>query len=95
MKIKNYYVYILSCKDGSFYTGYTTSLEKRVQQHKKGRGARYTHIHGAVRLIHSEVFATRGEAMRREKQIKRLTHFEKAKLFETQKDSDRAPDAAN
>lgn len=81
MKAKNYYVYVLSCEDGSFYTGYTTSLERRIQLHRRGRGARYTHIHGAVRVIHWEVFATRSEAMRRERQIKRFTHDQKARLF--------------
>ena len=82
MKAKKYYVYVLSCEDGSFYTGYTTSLERRIQLHRRGRGARYTHIHGAVRVIHWEVFATRSEAMRRERQIKRLTHDQKARLFQ-------------
>jgi putative endonuclease len=80
-KAKNYYVYVLSCEDGTFYTGYTTSLERRIRLHKKGRGARYTHAHGAVKVIHREVFATRSEAMRRERQIKRLTHEQKARLF--------------
>lgn len=82
MKAKNYYVYVLSCDDGSFYTGYTMSLEKRIQLHKKGKGARYTQVHKAVRMIHYEVYATRSEAMRRERQIKRLTHKQKEKLFQ-------------
>jgi putative endonuclease len=80
VKPKSYYVYVLCCEDGSFYTGYTTCLEKRLQSHRAGRGARYTHQHGVVRLVHSETFATRGEAMRRERQVKRLTHSEKEKL---------------
>jgi putative endonuclease len=45
-----------------------------------GRGARYTQQHGVVRLVHSEAFATRAEAMRRERQVKRLSHSEKEKL---------------
>lgn len=79
--MKDYYVYIISCKDGSFYTGYTTSLESRTQLHKKGRGARYTHIHGAEKVVYYEVFTTRSEAMRREKQIKQLTHDQKVRLL--------------
>jgi len=80
VKSKSYYVYVLRCEDGSFYTGYTTCLGKRLDSHRAGRGARYTQQHGVVRLVHSEVFATRGEAMRRERQVKRLSHFEKEKL---------------
>ena len=78
---RRFYVYVLSCEDGSFYTGYTTSLEKRLRLHKSGKGALYTHIHGAVKMTHYEVFATRSAAMRRERQIKRLTHHQKAKLL--------------
>jgi putative endonuclease len=81
VRVKIYYVYILSCRDHSFYTGYTNSLERRIKLHKKGIGARYTHIHGVDKIIHWEVFATRSEAMHRERQIKRLTHDQKAKLF--------------
>ena len=84
MKLKNYYVYVLCCEDGSFYTGYTSCLDKRLQSHRVGRGARYTHQHGVVRLVHSETFSTRAEAMRRERQVKRLTHSEKEKLQASQ-----------
>jgi putative endonuclease len=80
VKSKSYYVYVLRCEDGSFYTGYTTCLGKRLESHRSGRGARYTQQHGVVRLVHSEAFATRAEAMRRERQVKRLSHSEKEKL---------------
>ena len=80
VKARNYFVYVISCSDGSFYTGYTTSLEKRIQLHKKGRGARYTQVHGANELVYHETFVTRREAMQRERQIKRLSHEEKRSL---------------
>jgi putative endonuclease len=80
VKARNYFVYVISCNDGSFYTGYTTSLEKRIQLHKKGRGARYTQVHGVDELIYQEMFVTRREAMQRERQIKRLSHEEKKSL---------------
>ena len=80
MRRKNYFVYIISCNDGSFYTGYTTCLEKRIQLHKMGRGARYTQSHGFGELIYKEILVDRGEAMKRERQIKRLSHEEKRLL---------------
>ena len=82
MKAGNYFVYVISCNDGSFYTGYTTCIEKRMQLHKKGRGARYTQVHGVKELVHQETFVTRKEAMQRERQIKKLSHEEKESLRE-------------
>ncbi|RLI43929.1 GIY-YIG nuclease family protein [Candidatus Bathyarchaeota archaeon] len=75
-----YHVYILLCKDGSYYTGYTKDLESRLEQHMLGKGARYTRMHKPEKLVYLEAFATRREAMIRERQIKRLTHDEKLKL---------------
>ncbi|MCJ7759628.1 GIY-YIG nuclease family protein [Candidatus Bathyarchaeota archaeon] len=82
MKARNYFVYVISCNDGSFYTGYTTCLEKRMQLHKKGRGARYTQVHGVNELVHQETFVTRREAIQRERQIKKLSHEEKKLLHD-------------
>ena len=75
-----FYVYILQCEDRSFYTGYCKNLKSRVNSHIKGKGARYTRIHRAKKLVYSEEFATRIEAMRRERRIKRLSHDQKARL---------------
>jgi putative endonuclease len=82
VKARNYFVYVISCNDGSFYTGYTTCIEKRMQLHKKGRGARYTQVHGVNELVHQEAFVTRKEAMQRERQIKKLSHEEKESLHD-------------
>lgn len=75
-----YYVYVLLCDDGSFYTGYAKNVEFRFKQHKKGLGARYTRMHGSKKIVYVEKFYTRREAMRREKAIKSLSHKEKQKL---------------
>jgi putative endonuclease len=76
-----YFVYILRCTDGSYYTGYTKDVKKRFELHKKGRGAHYTRIHDPEKLVYVEQFSTRGEAMRRERKIKTLDHNKKHKLI--------------
>lgn len=76
-----YYVYVLLCKDGSYYTGYAKDLKHRVEQHKKGRGARYTKIHEAEKMVYVEKFGSRSEAMKRERRIKSLSHSEKQRLI--------------
>ena len=79
-----YYVYILLCKDGSYYTGYAKDLKHRVEQHKKGQGARYTRIHEAEKMVYVEEFNSRSEAMKRERRIKSLSHGEKQRLINSQ-----------
>ena len=74
------YTYVLRCADGTFYTGWTTDLERRVAAHNAGKGARYTRSRRPVALCHWEAFATREEAMRREAAIKRMSRQEKAAL---------------
>ncbi|MEM2921525.1 MAG: GIY-YIG nuclease family protein [Candidatus Bathyarchaeia archaeon] len=76
-----YCVYVLLCEDGSYYTGYTTSLQRRLMLHEKGRGAKYTRAHRAMKIVHAEYFETRREAMKRERQIKRLPRDRKKELF--------------
>lgn len=75
------YTYILRCKDGSLYTGWTNDLEKRVAAHNAGTGSKYTRTRRPVELIYYESFSTKSEAMRREVQIKRLTRGEKLRLI--------------
>jgi putative endonuclease len=77
---KSHYVYLLLCDDGSYYTGYTNNLASRLERHKKGYGARYTRMRTPKRIVHVEEFRTRGEAMRRERQVKALSHREKDEL---------------
>ncbi|MGN8763427.1 GIY-YIG nuclease family protein [Hornefia butyriciproducens] len=75
------YTYILRCGDGSFYTGWTNNLEKRLEAHNAGRGGRYTRSRLPVKLVYYESFDTKNEAMRREAAIKKLTRQEKEKLI--------------
>ena len=77
----SYYVYILRCKDGSYYTGHAKDVEKRFEMHKKGRGAKYTRMHEPEKLVYTEEFESRGEAMKRERRIKTLSHNKKQQLI--------------
>lgn len=77
------YTYILMCKDGTYYTGWTNDLEKRIGDHNAGKGAKYTKPRLPVELAYYEIFETKEEAMRREYVIKRLTRQDKQKLVET------------
>jgi len=76
-----YYVYVLACKDGAFYTGYSRDVEARLRLHKKGKGARYARTHPPKKIVYVEKFETRSGAMKREREIKRLTRAEKLKLI--------------
>lgn len=75
------YTYMLRCRDGSLYTGWTNDLEKRVDEHNKGKGAKYTRTRRPVELVYYEEFATKQEAMKREYAIKQLKREEKLKLI--------------
>ncbi|MHA1264648.1 MAG: GIY-YIG nuclease family protein [Candidatus Helarchaeota archaeon] len=77
-----FYVYILRCKkDNSFYTGYTNNLERRVQQHNRGVGSRYTRSRRPVKLEYYEEYKTRREAMQRERVLKRFSRKKKMVLM--------------
>ena len=71
------YTYIVECGDGSLYTGWTNNLEKRIQAHNAGKGAKYTKSRLPVKLVYSETFATKEEAMSREYAIKHMKRKEK------------------
>ena len=77
-------VYILLCSDGSFYTGYTKDLKARIKQHQDGKGAKYTKSHRPEKVAYIEQFKTRGEAMKREREIKKLSHQQKLDLVNEQ-----------
>ncbi len=65
-----WFVYVILCKDGTFYTGATNNLKKRFLEHKIGKGGRYTRSHKPVKIIYSENFLTKSEALKRESEIK-------------------------
>ncbi|ADY57340.1 Excinuclease ABC C subunit domain protein [Syntrophobotulus glycolicus DSM 8271] len=76
-----FYVYMVECRDGTIYTGWTKDVEKRISRHNSGQGAKYTKSRLPVRLRHVEEFPTKEEAMSREYSIKKLTRKDKLHLF--------------
>ena len=79
------YTYIVECKDGSLYTGWTNNIEKRIADHNSGEGAKYTRSRGPVSLVKLEIFDTKEEAMSREARIKRMNRKKKMDLIESSK----------
>ncbi|MFQ8705909.1 MAG: GIY-YIG nuclease family protein [Thomasclavelia sp.] len=79
MKIN--YVYIVECSDHSYYTGWTTNLERRIKAHNQGNGAKYTRARRPVKLIYFEEFSNKNLALKREYAIKQLTRKQKELLI--------------
>jgi putative endonuclease len=77
-----HHVYVLECSDGTFYTGYTTDIERRVAEHDAGEGAKYTRGRTPVEVVHSEPFGNRSAAMSREHEIKQFSRARKEQLIE-------------
>lgn len=85
MKEKQNFTYILQCSDGTLYTGWTNNLDKRLREHNEGQGAKYTRGRRPVKLVYTEAYDTKREAMQREWQIKKLTRKEKEALIQGDK----------
>lgn len=79
------YTYLLKCSDGTYYCGWTDSLEKRLKAHNSGKGSKYTRARLPVELVYYEEFETKQEAMSREWHMKRLSRTEKEKLIKSAK----------
>ncbi|HWJ03237.1 MAG TPA: GIY-YIG nuclease family protein [Verrucomicrobiae bacterium] len=77
---KQFFVYILRCRDGSYYTGYTLHLEQRLKCHNAGKASKYTRARLPVAMVYWEAAASKGEALSREAEIKRLTRRQKDEL---------------
>ena len=75
-----HHVYVLECSDGTYYTGYTTDVERRVAEHDAGDGAKYTRGRTPVELVHTESYETRSAAMSREYEVKQLSRAAKEAL---------------
>ncbi len=77
-----WYIYILECADGTYYTGITTDRDRRLEEHNTSdiRGARYTRTRRPVKLVYYEEVASRSEALKREYEIKNLTKAGKREL---------------
>ncbi len=82
------FVYIVECRDGTYYTGWTTDVESRVKVHNSGSGAKYTRSRLPVHLVYFEQAEDRSAALKREAAIKKLTRLQKEKLIKNmQKES--------
>jgi len=78
----SYYVYILECSDETLYTGITTDLSRRVEEHNSSiKGARYTRLRRPVKLVYSEISEDRSSASKREYVIKKLSKVKKVELI--------------
>lgn len=78
-----FHVYLLECSDKSIYCGSTKNLEKRVELHNLGKAARYTRTRRPVKLVYSEAKKSRGEALKREIMVKKLSREQKLALVES------------
>lgn len=76
-----YYLYLLQCRDNSIYTGITNDVAGRFKKHKEGRGGSYTRSHGAKKIIYTEEYKTKGEALKREMEIKNWRRGQKLLLI--------------
>ena len=85
MKADSYYVYIVECADGTFYTGYTSSLNRRLDEHNYSikKAAKYTRSRRPVRLVSSEQHDSISAAMKREYRIKKMTRIKKYELIKS------------
>ena len=77
-----WYLYILRCRDGSLYTGITTDVQKRLEAHKVGKGAKYTRGRGPLELVYREECGDHSHALKRELEIKTLTRQQKLLLIQ-------------
>ena len=71
------YMYVVECADGTLYTGYTTDVERRLKTHNAGKGAKYTRARLPVKLLYSEAFASKPEAMSAEALFKKKSRVKK------------------
>lgn len=76
-----WFVYILRCRDGSLYTGYTDDVERRLSVHRSGRGAKYTRSRLPVELAYWEELPDKSAALKREAAIKKLSRQQKLQLI--------------
>ena len=80
------YMYVLECRDGSYYTGYTTDVSRRLAVHNSGKGAKYTRARLPVKLIYAQGFASKEEAMSAEALLKRNKRPQKERFLSENKD---------
>ena len=84
MVMNKHFFYVVECKDGTFYAGYTKDVKERLKKHNEGKGAKYTRGRGPITLVFAQGFETKEEAMRAEYRFKQLTRHEKERLLAIQ-----------
>ncbi len=87
MAEKEYYTYMVHCRDGTLYSGFTTDMKKRLAAHNDGSGAKYTRSRRPVRLVWSYIFTDEGDARSCEYRLKKLTRRQK-KVLANGRDAD-------
>ena len=80
------YMYVVECRDGSYYTGYTTDVKKRIAVHNSGKGAKYTRARLPVKLIYVQGFDSKEEAMSAEALLKRKKRAQKERFLSENQD---------
>ena len=78
----SWYVYMLRCRDGSLYTGYTDDVSRRLAVHQSGKGAKYTRSRLPVELVYQEEFSDKSAALKREIAIKKLRKSQKEAMIQ-------------
>lgn len=82
-KNQEWYLYMIECKDSKLYTGITNDLDRRIKQHNRGKGCRFTKFRIPVKLIYKEIFSSKNEALKKEAEIKGWTRDRKLELAGT------------
>lgn len=80
-KTKQHFTYVLQCKDGTLYTGYTTDIERRIKMHEQGKGAKYTRGRGPFKLLFQQACDSKSEALQLEATIKSYSRYEKLQFI--------------
>jgi putative endonuclease len=83
-----HYVYVVQCRDDSYYTGYTTNVEKRIDTHNNGTGAKYTRARRPVNLLYYEEYETKSDALKAEYRFKQLNRKQKEEYIRESRNED-------
>lgn len=82
---KTWYVYILRCRSQTLYCGITDDVQRRLEMHRSGKGAKYTRGRGPLELVYTERCDSYSDALKREYAIKQLSRQEKMELIDAYK----------
>lgn len=85
----NWYLYILRCRDDTLYTGITTDVDKRLEAHRSGKGAKYTRGRSPLELVYRECCGSHSEALKREYQVKALSRAEKQNMIQAASENEK------